>query len=155
MKDVRQLGCVLQHLEPPESSAILRKDTIVWTRSTSTIHKNCAASGKHPRKPRSIAEKIQVKLPHQRSPYAMTFEDRSQEEIERQERCAGGDARRRAKNIYKLKEKDKATFFSLADEWSLPAASKLNRRKESFWWTPELACIWSARKTLTLPNWRP
>ena len=36
--------------------------------------------------------KIQVKLPHQRSPYVMKFEDRSQEETERQERCARGDA---------------------------------------------------------------
>ena len=35
---------------------------------------------------------IQVKNPHQRSPYAPKFEDRSQEETERQERCARGDA---------------------------------------------------------------
>ena len=32
--------------------------------------------------------KIQIKVPHQHSPYAIQFEDRSQEEIERQERCA-------------------------------------------------------------------
>ena len=32
--------------------------------------------------------KINVKVPHQRSPYAMKLEDRSQEETERQERCA-------------------------------------------------------------------
>ena len=44
-------------------------------------------------------EKFQVKLPHQRSPYAVKFEDRSQEETERQERCARGDAWRLAKNI--------------------------------------------------------
>ena len=36
--------------------------------------------------------KIQVKLPHQRSPYAMKFEDRSQEETERHQRCARGKA---------------------------------------------------------------
>ena len=29
-----------------------------------------------------------------------------------------------------------------------------SRRKKSLWWIPELACIWSARKTLTLPSWR-
>ena len=28
-------------------------------------------------------------------------------------------------------------------------------RKESLWWIPELACIWSTRNTLTQPNWRP
>ena len=32
--------------------------------------------------------KVQVKNPHQRSPYAMKFEDQSQEETERQQRCA-------------------------------------------------------------------
>ena len=80
--------------------------------------------------------KIHVKNPHQLSPYAVKFEDGSQEEIGRQERCARGDAWRLAKNIYKLKETDKATFFSLTDEWSLPAPSRKNQRKESLWWTP-------------------
>ena len=32
--------------------------------------------------------KIQVKLPHQRSLYAMKFEDRAEEETARQQRCA-------------------------------------------------------------------
>ena len=63
----------------------------------------------------------QVKTPHQRSPYALKLEDRYQEEIERQERCARGDARRLAKNILKLKETETAAFFSLSDEWILPA----------------------------------
>ena len=36
--------------------------------------------------------KNQVKSSHQRSPYAVKFEDRCQEETERQERCARGDA---------------------------------------------------------------
>ena len=94
MKDVRQLGSVLQDAEPPASSAILRKSKSLGTNSTSSIHKNCAASGKHP------LNKIQVKLPHQRSPFAVKFEDTSQEETERQERCARGDAWRLAKHIF-------------------------------------------------------
>ena len=75
--------------------------------------------------------KIQVKGPHQRSAYALKFEDRSQEATERQERCACGDAWRLAKNTYTLKEKEKSTFFSPTDEWSLPAAStrKLEERE--------------------------
>ena len=36
-------------------------------------------------------EKINV-VPHQRSPYAMKFEDRSHEETERQQRCARSKA---------------------------------------------------------------
>ena len=65
---------------------------------------------------------IQVKVSHQRSPHAVKFEDRSQE-TERRERCALGDAWRLAKNILKLKEKNKATFFSLTNEWSLQTPS--------------------------------
>ena len=62
----------------------------------------------------------------------MKFEDRSQEKIERQERCACGDAWRLAKNINKIKETEKATFFSLTDEWSLPAASTQQPEEREF-----------------------
>ena len=71
--------------------------------------------------------KIQVKVPHQRSPYAVKFEDRSQEEIERQERCARGDAWRLAKNILKLKGKDNAAFLS-----PLPAPSFMKPEEREF-----------------------
>ena len=46
--------------------------------------------------------KTQVKNPHQRSPYATKFEDRSQEGTERQQRCARSKAWNLAKNMYKL-----------------------------------------------------
>ena len=68
-------------------------------------------------------EKYKSKNPHQRSPYAMKFEEGSHEETERQERCVRGKAWNLAQNIYKLKEKDKATFYSPTDEWIMPAAS--------------------------------
>ena len=45
--------------------------------------------------------KIQVKVPHHRSPYALKFEDGSQEETARQERCVCGDAWRLAKEYLK------------------------------------------------------
>ena len=67
--------------------------------------------------------KIQVKVLHQRSHHATKFEDRSHEETKRQERCAKNKAWDLAKKIYKLKEKDKATFYFPAEEWVLPAAS--------------------------------
>ena len=50
--------------------------------------------------------------PHQRNPNERKFEDRSQEETEWQERCAREAAWRLAKSALKLKEKNKATFFS-------------------------------------------
>ena len=76
--------------------------------------------------------KIQVKNPHQRRPCAMKFEDRSQEETERQQRCARSKTWNLAKHIYKLKENDKATFFSPAEEWVLQAASTKEPEEREF-----------------------
>ena len=81
---------------------------------------------------RSIMQKFKSNVPHQRSPHAVKFEDRSQEEIERQERCARGHAWRLAKNILKLKETDHATFLSLTNEWCLPAPSVIKPEEGEF-----------------------
>ena len=109
VKEVRQLGCVLQDTEPLESSSILRKGTKVLGPFRRVRFRRAALRQANIREKKGPSlNKIQVKLPHQRSPYAVKFEDRSQEETERQERCARGDAWRLAKNIYTLKEKDKS-----------------------------------------------
>ena len=63
--------------------------------------------------------------PHHRNPNAPKFEDRSQEETEWQERCAREAAWRLAKSILKLMEKNKTAFFSLSENWCLPASSNL------------------------------
>ena len=73
------------------------------------------------RKTKDLNE-VQVKNPHQRSPYAMKYEDWSHEETERQQRCARSKAWNLAKNIYKFRQKDKAAFYSPAEEWVLPVA---------------------------------
>ena len=62
----------------------------------------------------------------------MKFEDRSHEETERQQRCARSKAWNLAKNIYKLKDNDKATFNSPAEEWVLPAASTKEPEEREF-----------------------
>ena len=67
--------------------------------------------------------KTNVKVPHQRSPYAVKFVDRFHEETERQQRCARSKAWNLVKNVDKLKEKDKVTFYFLAEEWVVLAAS--------------------------------
>ena len=57
VKDVRQLGCVFQDTEPPGNFNDFTEDHKSFgNMSTSTIHKSCIASSKHPRKQRSIAE---------------------------------------------------------------------------------------------------
>ena len=68
--------------------------------------------------------------PHQRSPNAPKFEDRFQEETEWQERCAREAAWKLAKNVLKLKEHERATFFSPSENRCLPASTlKLEERE--------------------------
>ena len=70
--------------------------------------------------------------PHQRNPNAPKFEDRFQEETEWQERCAREAAWKLAKNIPKLKEKDKTVFFSPSENRCLPAPSTLKPEEREF-----------------------
>ena len=58
------------------------------------------------------------------------LEDRSQEETEWQERCAREAAWRLAESILKLKEKNKATFFSPSENRCLPASNLKPEERE-------------------------
>ena len=69
--------------------------------------------------------------PHERSSNAPKFEDRSQEETEWQEQGARGAAWKLAKNVLKLKEHERATFFSPSENRCLPA-SNLNPEEREF-----------------------
>ena len=74
VKDVRQLGCVSQDVEPPESAAISRKGRKVLgpirqVRFTRAALRQANIRGKED----PSLGKIQVKIPHQRCPHAMKF----------------------------------------------------------------------------------
>ena len=60
------------------------------------------------------------------------FDDWSQEETERQERQAREAAWRLDKNIFKLKEKYKTTFFSRSESWCLPSPSTIKPEEREF-----------------------
>ena len=68
--------------------------------------------------------------PHQRNTNAQKFEDRSQEETERQERCARETAWKLAKSVLKLKEHERATFFSPSENRCLSASSLKPEERE-------------------------
>ena len=70
--------------------------------------------------------------PRRRNSNAPTLEDRSQEETEWQERCAREAAWRLAANILKIKEKHKTAFFSLSENWCLPAPSTMKPEEREF-----------------------
>ena len=61
--------------------------------------------------------------PYQRSPKAPKFEDQSQGETEWQEQGAREAAWRLAKSVLKLKEQERATFFSPSENRCLPAST--------------------------------
>ena len=68
--------------------------------------------------------------PHERSPNAPKFEDRSREETEWQELGAREAAWKLAKKVFKLKEHQRATFFSSPENRCLPASTlKLEERE--------------------------
>ena len=68
--------------------------------------------------------------PHQRSPNAPNFEDRSQEETEWEEQGAREAAWTLAKSVLKLKEKNKAAFFSSPENRCLPASTLKPEERE-------------------------
>ena len=126
--DARQLGCVFQDMTPPKS--ILRKCTdmpkpIQRVKFTKAIPRRTKIRDRNP----SLGH-ICPGEPHQRSPNAPKFEDRSQEETEWQEQGARKAAWKLAKSVLNLKEQERATFFSHSENKCLPASVlKLEERE--------------------------
>ena len=110
LSNTRQLGCVFQDMTPPKS--ILRKSTdmpkpIQRVKFTKAIARHTKIRDQNP----SLGY-ICPGEPHERSPNAPKFEDRSREETEWQELGAREAAWKLAKSVFKLKEHEKAAFFS-------------------------------------------
>ena len=123
MKSARQVGCVCQDMEPPKSSSIFRKSSnirkpIRCVRFTKAVLRHGNVRDQNP----SLGF-ICPGEPHERSPNAPKFEDRSQEETEWQEQGFREAARRLAKSVLKFKEHERATFFSSPENRCLPASS--------------------------------
>ena len=68
--------------------------------------------------------------PHERSPNAPKFEDRSQEETEWQEQGAREAGWKLAKSVFKLKEHERAAFFSSPESRCLPASTLKPEERE-------------------------
>ena len=129
LSDARQLGCVFQDMTPPKS--ILRKSTdmpkpIQRVKFTKAIARHTKIRDQNP----SLGY-ICPGEPHERSPNAPKFEDRSREETEWQELGAREAAWKLAKNVFKLKEHEKAAFFS-SPENRCHLASSLKPEEREF-----------------------
>ena len=126
--DARQLGCVFQDMKPPKS--ILRKGTdmprpIQRVKFTKAIARHTKIRDQNP----SLGY-ICPGEPHERSPNAPKFEDRSQEETEWLEEGAREAAWKLAKCVLKLKEHERATFLSPSENRCLPASSLKPEERE-------------------------
>ena len=117
----RHLGCVFQDMKQPKS--ILRKSSdmqkpIQRVKFTKAVLHHANNRDQNP----SLGY-ICLGVPHQRSPNAPKFEDRSQEETEWQEQGAREAAWKLAKSVLNLKEQERATFFSPSENRCLPAST--------------------------------
>ena len=126
--NARQLGCVFQDMTPPES--ILPKGTdmprpIQFVKFTKAIARHTKIRDQNP----SLGY-ICPGEPHERSPNAPKFEDRSLEETEWQEQGAREAAGKLAKSVLELKEHQKATFFSHSENKCLPASTLKPEERE-------------------------
>ena len=127
--NARQLCCVFQDMTPPKST--LRKSTdmpkpIQRVRFTKAIARHTKNRDQNP-----TLGYICPGEPHERSPNAPKFEDRPQEETEWQEQGAREAAWKLAENVCKLKEHEKAAFFS-SPENRCHLASSLKPEEREF-----------------------
>ena len=126
--DARQLGCVFQDMTPPKT--ILWKCTdmpkpIQGVKFTEAIARHTKIRDQNP----SLG-KICPGESHQLSPNAPKFEDRSLEETEWQEQGAREAVWKLAENVLKLKEHERATFFSPSENRCLPAPTLKPEERE-------------------------
>ena len=131
LKITRQLGCVFQDMEPPKSTTILRKSSnilkpIRCVRFTKAVSRHANVRDQNP----SLGY-ICPGEPHQRSPNAPKFEDRSQEETEWQEQGAREAAWKLAK---------KQQHSSHLRKIGAYLHQLLNLRNENLLSTPERQC---------------
>ena len=112
--DARQLGCVFQDMKPPRS--ILRKGTDMPKPIQRVKFKKAIARHTKIRDQNPSLVYICPGEPHERSPNAPKFEDRSQEETVWQEQGAREAAWKLAKSVFKLKEHQRAAFFSPSEK---------------------------------------
>ena len=99
LKNTRQFGCVFHDVEPPKSSSILRKSSNTLKPLRRVQFTKAVLRHANIRDQKPSLGVICPGDPHQRNPNAPKFEDRSQEETERQERDAREAAWKLAKNI--------------------------------------------------------
>ena len=140
LKITRQLGCVFQDMEPPKSSSILRERSDIRKPIRRVKFSKAVARHADIRDQNPSLGMICPGEPHQRNPNAPKFEERSQEETEWHKQGAREAAWKLAKTVLKLKEQNKAAFFSPSEKGAC-LHHTLNLRNEKWLSTQARRCI--------------
>ena len=117
--NARQLGCEFQDMKPPKS--IFRKSSDMQKPMQRVKFSNVIARHTKIRDENPSLGYICPSEPHQRSPNAPKFEDRSREETEWQEQGAREAAWKLAKSVVNLKGVRKSNILLTFKNWCLPA----------------------------------
>ena len=126
--NARQLGCVFHDMKPPKP--FLRKGSDMQKPIQRVKFTKATARHTKIRDQNPLLGYICPGEPHLPSPNAPKFEDRSQEETEWQEQGAREAAWKLAKSVLKLKEHQRATFFSPLENRCLPASTLKPEERE-------------------------
>ena len=118
--NARQLGCVLSY-----GRAQTCRNQIQRVKFTKAIARHTKTRDQNP----SLGY-ICPGEPHQRSPNAPKFEDRSQEETEWQEQGARGSSMEAGQKCIKIKGENNATFSSPSENRCLPASTPKPEERE-------------------------
>ena len=89
-------------------------------------------------------------VPHECSPCAPEFEERTPDKTLHQERCARRVAWNLAKNVYKLKNKAKATFYSPTEAKAMLAPTSKSPEEREFVVDPRASMHMLSRKRFEL-----
>ena len=119
VKESTQLGCVSQDSHPRKS--ILREQGKLGSKHTVKFSKGTWHQIKIRERKGPSRGLIPKCAPHERSPCAPKFEERSHEETLHQERCTHRVAWDLAKYIYKLKNADRDTLKTPIEARVMPA----------------------------------
>ena len=128
LSDARQLGCVFQDMTPPKS--IVRKSTDMPKTIQRVKLKKAIARHTKIRDQNPSLGYISLGEPHERRPNAPKFEDCSQEETEWRELGPREAAWKLAKSVSKLKEDERAAFFSSPENRCLLASTLKPEERE-------------------------
>ena len=138
MKETIQLGCVSK--DYPGRKSVLREVSNLGSNHTVKFSKSTWHHIKIRERTGPSRGVIQHCEPHERSPCATRFEERSQEETLHQKRFDRRVAWELAKNIYKLKNADKATFYTSVESRAVPAPTSKSADERALRLIPEHQC---------------